>query len=110
MLQAVRRQAAGASLRLEALRLTHGRLCLAAVELESAFGPQLLLGCGLCFFGTVLNAYFGVNGFYDGGNENSASDAMQQIQWLWASLYLCRISAVCFAATRLSSEVQANLV
>ena len=75
-------------------------------ELEAAFGPQLLLDCGLCFLGTVLNSYFALNGFYDGGNNSDASESMQSSQWLWSALYLGRVASLCLACTGLAAEVR----
>jgi hypothetical protein len=102
----LRRRTAGAVFRLEALRLTYSKLVCASKELDAAFAPQMLIGCALCFVGTVLNAYFGVNGFYEGGREqDEAGDLLRNVQWFFVFMYLVRIFLICFATSRLVSEV-----
>ncbi|CAB3368334.1 Hypothetical predicted protein [Cloeon dipterum] len=104
-IQVVRRHGIGAIYRLEALRLTHSKLVSASKELDAAFAPQLLLGCSLCFVGTVLNAYFSVNGFYEGGrDQDEANEMLQNVQWLFVVMFLSRIFLVCFSASRLVTE------
>lgn len=66
----------------------------------------MLIGCTLCFVGTVLNAYFSVNGFYEGGREqDQANELLQNVQWLFVAMYISRIFLVCFATSRLVTEV-----
>ena len=102
----IRRRGVGAIFRLEALRLTHAKLVTASKELDTAFAPQMLIGCALCFVGTVLNAYFSVNGFYQGGREqDEANELLQNVQWLFVAMYISRIFLVCFATSRLVTEV-----
>ncbi|XP_059477408.1 uncharacterized protein LOC132197848 [Neocloeon triangulifer] len=106
-IKSLRKNGVGAMYRLEALRLTHAKLISASKELDATFAPQLLLGCTLSFVGTVLNAYFSVNGFYQGGREqDEANEVLQNVQWLFVVMYLSRIFLLCFSTSRLVTELK----
>lgn len=91
--------------------MTHAKLVTASKELDTAFSPQMLIGCTLCFVGTVLNAYFSVNGFYEGGRkQDQANELLQNVQWLFVAMYISRIFLVCFATSRLVTEVITTIV